>query len=135
MELTQRSFCSIRSLNENLDCLKQLDSDVLCGWPRDYYFSINTKQQWNIICSSSILLANLFQIRTHESQIAKGNERKPSTTNRTLTKYKNERHFSLDFSLVISNFLLLGHACIQILEHLFSISILIRQSGSGKDES
>lgn len=67
-------------------------------------------------------------------KIAKGRE-KPSTANSTLTKYRNERHFSLDFSLVISNFLLFGHACIQILEHPFSISILIRQSGSGKDES
>ncbi len=40
-----------------------------------------------------------------------------------------------DSGLVIFNFLLFGHACIQIPEHLLGISILIRQSGSAKDES
>lgn len=40
-----------------------------------------------------------------------------------------------DSSLVIFNFLLFGHACIQIPQHLFGISILIRQSGSTKGGS
>lgn len=40
-----------------------------------------------------------------------------------------------DSSLVIFNFLLFGHACIQIPQHLFAISILIRQSGSTKGGS
>lgn len=40
-----------------------------------------------------------------------------------------------DSSLVIFNFLLFGHACIQIPQHLLAISILIRQSGSTKGGS